>query len=106
MSRTPTEKQYRLLQPLGSGSAGLSRRKSDTDPLIRHGWVTAEWKPPFYQWVRITPDGLRALALAVEKFGLPDLSPKDPVRRRVCADCGSGSYRFEDVPAERVMAGV
>ena len=72
----PTAKQYRSLRILGSGAAGLSWRKRDTEPLIRWGWVTAKLDGPYYQWVRITPDGLRALALAVEKYGLPDLGSK------------------------------
>jgi hypothetical protein len=103
--RAPTEKQYELLRPLGSASAGLSWRKRDTEMLLRRGWVTADWKAPYYQWVRITPDGLRALAVAVEKYGLPDLSPKAETTRRICGDCGSSSYRYVPISAEQVMAG-
>jgi hypothetical protein len=77
VTRVPTEKQYRTLRVLGSGSAGLSFRKRQTEQLLRHGWVTAEWVPPYYQWVRITPDGLRALAGAVERYGLPELRPAE-----------------------------
>lgn len=100
----PTEKQYRLLLNLGSGSAGLSWGKRDTDQLLRRGWATAEWHRRYYQWVRITPDGLRALALAVEKYGLPDLGPAPKTTRRVCANCGSASYRFEQIAAEEWIA--
>lgn len=95
MSRVPTEKQYGILRMLGSGSAGLSFGKRTAEPLLRRGWVTADWRPPYYQFVRITPDGLRALAMAVEKFGLPDLGPKPETQVRVCADCGSGRHRYE-----------
>lgn len=98
--RAPTEKQYDTLIALGGGNAGLSMRKRTVDPLLKHGWVTAEWHDPFYQWVRITPDGLRALALAVDKFGLPAIGPKPQTTRRVCADCGSRAYRFEQVDVE------
>lgn len=85
----PTEKQYDLLRALGSGSAGLSMRKRTVEPMLRRGWVTAELVGTLYQWVRITPDGLRALALGVEKFGLPDLGPKPQTRQTYCGDCGS-----------------
>lgn len=95
--RTPTEKQYGILRMLGSGSAGLSFRKRETEALLRHGWVTADWRPPYYQFVRIAPDGLRALALAVERFGLPDLGSKPMTSRRVCSDCGSGRWHVEDI---------
>lgn len=92
-SRVPTEKQYQTLRVLGSGSAGLAWRKRETEPLLRRGWVTAELREPFYNWVRITPDGLQALADAVAKYGLPDLALK-PQPRRVCTNCGSSAYRY------------
>lgn len=95
MSRVPTEKQYGILLMLGSGAAGLSFKKRETEALLRRGWVTADWRPPYYQFVRITPDGLRALTIAVERFGLPDLGPNLETQVRVCADCGSGRYRYE-----------
>jgi hypothetical protein len=95
MSRPITWKQYDRLRGLGTGAAGLSWRKRDTEPLLRRGWITADWQPPFYQWVRITPDGLRALAQGVERYGLPDLHPQAATMIRVCADCGSDRYRHE-----------
>lgn len=104
MTRVPTEKQYRTLLNLASGSAGLAWGRRHTEPFLRRGWATAEPKGSYYNWVRITPDGLRALALAVEKYGLPDLGPKPVVDRRVCADCGSGRYRFVTVDAEEAAA--
>ena len=67
----PTRKQYATLRVLGSGHAGLSMRKRQTEALLKHGWVTASWDPPYYQWVVLTPDGLRALADAVERYGWP-----------------------------------
>ncbi|MBA3565227.1 MAG: hypothetical protein H0W31_00040 [Actinobacteria bacterium] len=72
--------------------------------MLRHGWVTAEWKPPYYQWVRITADGLRALAFAVEKYGLPDLGPQPQTHQRVCSGCGSTRYRLERIAIERQAA--
>lgn len=75
--RTPTEKQYRLLRCLGGGAALVIGRKGEVNPLARHGWVSGEWHEDEGHWsfVRITPDGLRALALAVERYGLPEILP-------------------------------
>lgn len=95
MSRTPTEKQYWTLITLGSGSAGMSRRKRDTDPLLRWGWVSAEFDGSYYQMVRLTPEGFAALGRAVQKYGLPSLRSRLPPRR-VCADCGSTAWRIEE----------
>lgn len=74
--RRPTEKQYRLLLALGSGAIQVLGTKRETEPLLRHGWVTAELKEDKsypYAWVRITPNGLRALAIGVENYGLPEI---------------------------------
>lgn len=98
--RAPTEKQYRTLLTLGSGAAGLSWRKRDVDSLLRRGWVTALWKAPYYQQVQITPDGLRALADAVERHGLPPLGPTAITVRRVCADCGGHSWHREPLEVD------
>jgi hypothetical protein len=104
--KTPTENQYRILRILGGGAAGLSFTKRQTDPFLKRGWVMAEWAPPYYQFVRITPDGLRALALAVERYGLPDLGPSPSREWKVCSECarkwnpkcrcGSRTYRYEE----------
>lgn len=102
--RAPTEKQYDTLIALGGGNAGLSMRRRTVDPLLKHGWVSAEWHDPYYQWVRITPEGLRALALAVEKFGLPTIGPKPRTTVRVCSDCGSTRYHHRSKPVEEVIA--
>jgi hypothetical protein len=103
LNRVPTERQYGTLLNLASGSAGLAWGKRTTQPLLRRGWVTAEFDEPYYSWVRITPDGLRALAAAVERYGLPDLGPKPQVERRVCAECGSSRWRFVSVDASDVV---
>ncbi len=74
MSRLPTENQYHYLLRLGSGSALVVGKKRETEMYLSRGWVTAKHGsgPSYpYSWIRITPDGLRALALAVEKYGLP-----------------------------------
>lgn len=97
----PTERQYHLLISLASGAAGLSWKRRMTKPLLRWGWVTAEDDGRYFQWVQITPAGLRALAEAVEKFGLPELGSKAVTERRVCSDCGSTRYRIETVEVER-----
>ncbi len=103
--RTPTRNQHAKLTVLASGAAGLSWKPRDVDPLLRWGWVTAERDDRYYQWVRITPDGLRALALAVERFGLPDFKRAEArTTRRVCADCGSRTYRFESQSAADAIA--
>lgn len=107
MSATPTEKQYRYLLSLGCGSAIIVGAKRETEMYLRRGWVTAEWREEKqypYAWIRITPEGLRALAAAVEKYGLPDLGPKPQTERRVCADCGSTRHRFEIIDATEVLA--
>ena len=70
---TPTEGQYRLLRALGNGSALVSGTRREVGPLIRRGWVDGRWTETGWAMVRITPDGLRALARAVERYGLPDL---------------------------------
>lgn len=100
MNRVPTENQYGTLRNLAGGSAGLAWGRRHTEPLLRRGWVTAEPKDSYYNWVRITPEGIRALACAVEKYGLPDLGPKPQTQKRVCGDCGSDRYRIltVDVP--------
>ena len=98
--RAPTEKQYGTLLTLGSGNGGLSWKKRGVEPLLRRGWVTADWDGSYYQCVRITADGLRALAQAVEEYGLPDLGRKATTTRRLCADCGSSRYRFEQVEVD------
>jgi hypothetical protein len=87
--RCPTEKQYDTLRALGAGSAGLSFTKRSAEPLLRRGWVTAEFHDPYYQWVRITADGLRALADAVEKYGLPEIGPKPQKWQSYCGKCHS-----------------
>lgn len=73
MSRVPTSRQYDLLRVLGGGAAIVTASRRDTEPLLRRGWVDAERRDSGYAFVRITPDGLRALAAAVERYGLPPL---------------------------------
>lgn len=109
--RTPTVKQGARLLVLGSGNIVLTPRRVDWAPLLRHGWVehadgfgrapSGGFLPP----LRITPNGLRALAAAVERDGLPPLTPRNETTVRVCADCGSSSYRFVSRTAEQVLTG-
>ena len=68
-------KQYATLRILGSGNAIICGTRRETEPLIRRGWVSFRtFDKHGYSFVRITPDGLRALALAVERYGLPELA--------------------------------
>lgn len=71
-----TRKQYDYMLRLGSGAALVVGGRRETEMYLRRGWVTAKHNPDAkqypYSWVRITPEGLRALADAVEKYGLPD----------------------------------
>lgn len=108
--RIPTERQYRILLCLGSGSALITGTKGSVGPLVRHGWVTADHG---YAWARITADGLRALARAVEKFGLPEMKGGG-YHAKVCSECGadwrpkcrcgSQSMRYEHREVEREAA--
>ena len=109
----PSENQYRMLRAMSGGAALVVGKKRDIDPMHRRGWVTGDFDPTAksYHWsfVRITADGLRALAAAVDARGLPDIfDPKDKDNAtttvRVCGDCGSSTYRFKDIPAAEHIA--
>jgi hypothetical protein len=89
MPRKATPKQSRLLLALGSGATVLAPRRGEWMPLLRREWVERDprfsetpsggYLPP----LRITPDGLRALADALERDG------------------GRQRRRAHDEPAER-----
>ena len=104
--RIPTEKQYAYLRALGGGSAIIVGQKRETEMYLRRGWVTAEVydedKSYPYAWIRITPDGLRALAAAVEKYGLPKIGPEPKKYESYCGECDSKRIRTRlvdvDVP--------
>jgi hypothetical protein len=68
--RCPTDRQSATLRLLAAGSAGTSWEKT-TDPLLEHGRLTAEpgEHDSFFEWVRITRDGLRTAASGVERSG-------------------------------------
>ena len=78
MTRVPTVQQGGRLMALSSGNIALAPGRGDWGPLLRRGWVETideddkdkRYLPP----VRITPDGLRALAAAMEKH--PELTPE------------------------------
>lgn len=103
-SRVPTDKQYRILLNLGSSAAMITANRRTVEPLLRRDWVTATEREGYYAWIRITPTGLRALADAVERYGLPEIGPRPQTERRVCARCGSEQYRFEVVDVMEVQA--
>ncbi len=79
MSRRLTDRQYDRLRILGSGAIVLAPGRRDWGPLLRHGWVAElhedDGESRFLPPLQITADGLRALAVAVERFGLPSLKP-------------------------------
>lgn len=105
MSGVPTRKQFDYLLPLASGNAGLSRTRREIEPLLRHGWVTGELCDRYYQFVRITADGLVALGRAVAEYGLPEIPREQKsVLRRVCAECGSAHYRYENVAPDEAIS--
>ena len=92
VSKCPTEKQYAYLRTLGGGSAIIIGTKRETEMYLRRGWVTAELRDEKkypYAWIRITSDGLRALAEGVEKYGLPEIGPKPQKWQSFCRKCES-----------------
>lgn len=67
--RTPTKKQAAKLSVLLAHIA-VSPRRSEWAPLVRHGWVEPlhddDGHGRFFPPLRITPDGLRAYAAAID----------------------------------------
>jgi hypothetical protein len=76
--RTPTEKQYEKLRVLNAGNVCVTATGRYWEPLIRNGWVERLDKC----CVRITPDGMRAVAAAMEKHGRPEFPGDFPVRSK------------------------
>lgn len=76
--KTPTEQQYSRLLTVGSGNMIVSGGDRQLRAMAKRGWVVAD-PPDSDNGFRITPDGLRALALAVQAYGLPQIgrAPKD-----------------------------
>jgi hypothetical protein len=77
---TPTPQQARKLQLLGGSTIVLAPGRREWGPLLRRGWVEPTYEDQgnrFLPPLRITPDGLRALAAAMERW--PELTPE--VRR-------------------------
>lgn len=108
--RRPTERQRHILGCLGGGAALVTGKRREIDPMVRRGWVIGDLRDDnhgrYYAWVRITPDGLRALADALETWPWPDIGPNPPdVSVRVCAKCGSTRYRIEARPATEPLPG-
>lgn len=100
--KAPTEKQYAYLRALSVGAI-IVGAKRETEMYLRRGWVTADHRPEEkhypYCWIRITPDGLRALAEGVERYGLPELGPSPKKGEHYCGDCDSRRiyWRLVDV---------
>lgn len=84
--RVPTPKQMGLLAEISVGTGVMNPRRHDFRPLLNHGWVEPIWDgnaPDNHGWnfdgtnpylppLRITADGLRALADALDKHGQPE----------------------------------
>lgn len=85
--KVPTEKQFGLLRILGNGSILALPGRRESTPLLRRGWVE-QWKPDdkdegkYLPPLRITPDGLRALADGLERYGWPSLDPEKVAEAR------------------------
>ncbi len=85
--RVPTAKQAALLAGLPVGVAVMNPRRHDWRPLLNHGWVEplseSEQVNHGYSYdgtnfylapMRITADGLRALADAIDRDGQPEIA--------------------------------
>ncbi len=87
-TRKATEKQARLLRVLAGGSIVLVPMRRGWMPIVRRGWVETtkgehiapDGKPHgrYLPPLRITPDGLRALADATEAGTIEPVSIKGP----------------------------
>lgn len=88
--KTPTPKQFQKLKTL-CGHIVLTPNYRDWQPLVNHGWVEAAWgdemevrqsgRIRFWPPLRMSPDGYRALADAIEEYGWPEAGSEDDVRR-------------------------
>lgn len=78
----PTKKQYELLRILGNGCIALAPGYREWQALVNRGWVRPAWtddlgvttrgRLKFWPPLRITVDGLHALAAAVDRYGWPE----------------------------------
>lgn len=106
--RVPTENQHHLLRILASGAIALAPHRREWNPLLRRGWVEpiseddgSRFLPP----LRITSAGLRALADAVDRYGMPEPGKRheqlneSPVVTRLKAELAD--VRGQLVQAER-----
>lgn len=74
--RPLTEQQFRRLAKLGNGAMLVSGNKRDWESLYKRGLIEGEIDARWLQGVTITPEGLRALADGLERYGW-----RKPVRR-------------------------
>jgi hypothetical protein len=85
--RVPTPKQAALLAGLPVGVAVMTPGRHDWRPLLNHGWVEPlsergqvnhgyayDGTNGYLTPLRITADGLRALADAIDKRGHPEIA--------------------------------
>jgi hypothetical protein len=83
--RVPTVKQAARLSCLSPGTMVVNPRRNDWRPLLNHGWVEPSQRGadnhgfnfdgtnPYLPPLRITADGLRALADSIDKHGQPEI---------------------------------
>lgn len=89
--KPPTEKQYRALRILGPGRILLTAREREHGSLLRRGWLEPAWPdrefagkylPP----LRITSDGMRALADGMDLYGQEEAEvTKEALANRLCS---------------------
>lgn len=85
--KAPTTQQADKLRILASGAVAIAPGRRDWTPLLRRGWVerigdddtTKRYLPP----LRITADGLRALADALDRDGQPEWPPAQQVPQQL-----------------------
>ncbi len=84
--KTPTKKQFDLLRRI-LGVIVLTPGYREWQAAVNHGWVEAAWNYPLgpkvngrhKSWppLRLTPDGLRAIAAGIEAYGVEDPDPAE-----------------------------
>lgn len=98
-------KQYRLLRTFGGTNCILiTPGKREFGPLLRRGWVEPAWPERdlddsrFLPPLRLTADGLRALADAVDAHGQPSPEPDDGMLAMRGCRCERGEMPSTSCP--------
>jgi hypothetical protein len=74
--RIPTKRQFDRLLVVGSGSMIISGGDRGLRAMVKRGWLSTD-PPGSDNGFRITAEGFRALADAMEKYGLEPIKPPD-----------------------------